>query len=96
MKVIIKKEVPWKEAVDGAFLFTFEGGLSQPLKEIDKQFKGLIKKTFNQGEFEGKEGQVLLLHTQKLFPAERLILAGLGKKEKFTLDKLRQALARCA
>lgn len=96
MKFIIKKEVPWKEVVDGAFVFTFEGGLSQPLKEIDKQFKGLIKKAFNQGEFEGKEGQILLLHSQKLFPAERLILAGLGKKETFTLDKLRQALARCA
>ena len=96
MKFILKKEVAWKEAVDGAFLFTFEGGLSQPLKEIDKQFKGLIKKAFNQGEFEGKEGQILLLHTQKVVLAEKLIIVGLGKKEKFTLDKLRQALARSA
>jgi leucyl aminopeptidase len=38
----------------------------------------------------------LLLHTQKVVLAEKLILVGLGKKEKFTLDKLRQALARSA
>ncbi len=48
MKFIIKKDVPCKAVVDGAFLFSFEGGLSQSLKETDKQFKGLIKKAFRE------------------------------------------------
>jgi len=45
------------------------------------------------GDFQGKDGQVNLVYTQGKLKPKRIILAGLGKKEKFHINKFRLAIA---
>ena len=47
------------------------------------------------GDFGGKAGETALLYGQA-GPAPRLLLVGLGKKDIFTLEKLRRAAATAA
>lgn len=45
------------------------------------------------GDFQGKEGQINLVYTQGKLKPKRIILVGLGKKEKFHTNKFRLAVA---
>ncbi|MDN5698120.1 MAG: leucyl aminopeptidase [Rubrobacter sp.] len=48
------------------------------------------------GDFTGKEGETAVLYPGDAVSAARLLLVGLGEREKFTLDKLRRASATTA
>ncbi len=47
---------------------------------VDQALGGLISQAIAQGEFQGKAGTHLLLHTQGKLKAERVLVAGLGKQ----------------
>jgi len=49
-----------------------------------------------EGDFSGKEGQTALLYRPEGLAAERLLLVGLGKREKYGLEALRRAAATAA
>lgn len=76
----------------------FEGSkaLMGSARSVDEASRGLIGELLESGDFEGKEGQVAVLYTRGYLPAKRLAVVGLGKKEKFDLDKLRGASAKLA
>ena len=44
--------------------------------------------------FEGKLGQTYLLHTYGKIPADKILIIGLGKKEEFDANKIREAVAK--
>ena len=44
--------------------------------------------------FEGKFGQTYLLHTFGKIPADKILIIGLGKKEEFDANKIREAVAK--
>ncbi|MFQ5961347.1 MAG: leucyl aminopeptidase [Candidatus Methylomirabilales bacterium] len=56
---------------------------------VDQALSGLISHAIAQGEFRGKAGTTLLLHTQGRLKAERVLVAGLGKQEQFGLESVR-------
>jgi len=60
---------------------------------VDQALGGVISGLIERGEIKGKLGEVSLLHTLGRIPPERVAVVGLGKKEKFDLDKVRQATA---
>lgn len=69
----------------------FEGqGLSKEVKVLDKKLEGAISQLLKSGDFSAKLNQTAVLYP-KSFIMRRVILVGLGKKEKFELDKIRQA-----
>lgn len=74
----------------------FEGELSGAAKAIDKALSGAVSEAVKNKEFSGKLNQTLALHTQGKLPARRVMLVGLGKKEEFSLDCIRQASSRAA
>lgn len=84
---------PWDEDVDGLLTFSFEDEPSYLLKEVDKSLKGEIEKVYKRGEFKGKKDEVYTLPTFGMINPERLIMVGLGKRDTFTLDRLRRASA---
>ncbi|NJO84364.1 MAG: leucyl aminopeptidase, partial [Blastochloris sp.] len=45
-------------------------------------------------DFQGKSGQTALLYPRGTLPARRLLLIGLGERDKTTLDTMRRAAAR--
>lgn len=56
---------------------------------VDQALGGLISRVIAQGEFRGKSGTSVLLHTHAKLKAERVLVAGLGKQEDFSLETIR-------
>ncbi len=71
-------------------------GLSGQALEIDQACDGLIRDILGKGDFQGKSNQQLLLHTGRKAPVARVLLIGLGERNKFDLETVRSSFARGA
>ena len=60
---------------------------------VDKALNGAISRIIEDKEITGKRGQVAMLHTMGALPAKRVVLLGLGKREKFNTDAVREVSA---
>jgi leucyl aminopeptidase len=70
--------------------------LSGPAKLLDKRLNGAISALIKLGDFEGKEKTTAMLYTHAKLGAARVLLIGLGKKEKTDAETLRKAAATAA
>lgn len=59
---------------------------------VDKALGGTISKLINEGEIRGVKGEITLIHTMGKLPSDRIIVAGLGKQEKFSTDVIRHVI----
>lgn len=57
---------------------------------------GVAGPALHSGDFSGREGETALLYPAGAIAASRLLLVGLGERDKFTLEKLRRAAATAA
>ncbi len=57
---------------------------------VDKAIGGAISAAIRDGDFQGKWGETLFLRPEKGVASHRVLVVGLGKKEKFTPDHIRQ------
>lgn len=98
MEVAVKSGSLEKEAVDALVLMLPEAEheLQGAAAAIDKALDGAIVKLLRDGEFAGKTKQQALLHTHGRLKAKKVILNGLGRADKLTLDGLRQAAGSAA
>ncbi|MCK4590132.1 MAG: leucyl aminopeptidase, partial [Candidatus Latescibacteria bacterium] len=60
---------------------------------VDKALGGAISILIKEGEFKGELNRTAVIHSLGRIPAKRVIVAGLGKSEEFTADKIRQVSA---
>jgi leucyl aminopeptidase len=91
MKVELKSGRMEELKAEALALGIFEGqGLSKEAKILDKKLEGAISQLLKSGDFTAKLNQTAVLYP-KSFVTKRVILVGLGKKDKFELDKIRQA-----
>lgn len=58
---------------------------------LDKIAGGAIGEVCRLGDFQGKANETSLLYPHKSCPAQRIMVVGLGDKDKFQADTLRQA-----
>jgi leucyl aminopeptidase len=58
---------------------------------VDAATGGAISAAIRDGDFRGKWGETLYLRPGKGVASPRVLVIGLGKKEKFTLDRVRQS-----
>ena len=93
MKFDVTEVLPLENDVDGLIVYMFEGELPEILDKADKLLKGEIKRCFKRGEFNGKDGEAYTLPTYWKSGPKKLIITGLGKRDKFSLDRLRSASA---
>jgi leucyl aminopeptidase len=70
--------------------------LSGLTKILDKRLGGAISALIGLGDFEGKEKTTAMLYTRGKLGAARVLLIGLGKKEKADAETLRNAAAMTA
>jgi len=70
--------------------------LSGPAKMLDKRLGGAVSALVGLGDFEGKEKTTVMLYTRGKLGAARVLLVGLGKKEKADAETLRKAAAMAA
>ena len=74
-------------------------GVTQPgggTGAVDKAMDGAISQVIQDGDCRGKENEFTLIHTLGKLSSPRVVVAGLGKQERFTLDKVRSVAAGVA
>lgn len=67
-----------------------------PLADLDSVSRGWLRRLLAGGDFKGKKDEVMVQRTMGALPFQRLMLVGLGNKEKFKLDIWRGALSNVA
>jgi leucyl aminopeptidase len=86
-----------KQRTGGAVLLLFEDGIEGTIAgRMDKALGGMITRLIKQGDFKPKLGTAHLLYPEGRIAAERLVLAGLGKKSDTTQNRLRTAAGKAA
>lgn len=95
MKIDIAKAWATKIKCDLLVINYFEGvkELSGAAKAVDQALRGLIKKLIRSGELRGKRGRFVSIHTYDRIPAKKVLIVGLGEREKFDLDVVRHVSA---
>ncbi len=63
---------------------------------VDRALGGALSALLQEGDFEGEKGETLVLRTDQKMPAKRVLLIGLGEREKFSLEGVREASATAA
>ncbi|MCS7060173.1 MAG: leucyl aminopeptidase [Anaerolineae bacterium] len=73
-------------------------GLAQPIvpltgavTALDHALRGAIGRLIELGDFSGKVGEAVILYSNGLIPAPRLVLVGLGDRARLRVDLIRQA-----
>lgn len=78
----------------GAVILGFFEGAKRPdgeLAVIDKALGGAVSQLITQGEIKGKAREVSIIHSLGRLPGDRVVVAGLGKKEDLSLERVRMA-----
>ena len=79
-----------------AIIVPFFEGMERPegdIATIDKALDGAISQLINQGEIKGKLNEITIIHSLSKLPAARVVIAGLGKQQELSQDKVRGAIA---
>jgi leucyl aminopeptidase len=63
---------------------------------VDQALGGAIREVIADGDFRGKRGEIAVFYPRGAIPASRVIVVGLGSREKFTLQTVREAAAAAA
>ena len=80
----------------GAIIVNFFEGMERPagvIATIDKALDGAISQLISQGEIKGKLNEVTIIHSLGKLPAARVVIAGLGKQQELSQDKVRGVVA---
>lgn len=88
---ILVRNVAEETIKAGALVLTlFENEPADIYAGLDLIIGKMIKMVIDSGEFSGKQNQLTLLHVRNI-NAGRILLTGLGKRQDFTSEKIRQA-----
>ena len=71
-------------------------GVQQPggaTGAVDRALDGAISQLIQEGEIKGKKGETSLIHTFGKIGPSRVLVAGLGKKESFSQEIVREVMA---
>ncbi|MGB7341541.1 MAG: leucyl aminopeptidase [Phototrophicaceae bacterium] len=83
-----------EQAVDALIVYKSQDtDLQNAADEVDKALNGVIRTVIDSGDFTGQVKETLVLYTNGLIPAKRVIVVGLGQSADFTPDTVRQAAA---
>ncbi|MBI5816156.1 MAG: leucyl aminopeptidase [Nitrospinae bacterium] len=92
MKFIVSACDLAKVKTEGLVVPMFEGEkIAGDIKTLDGALGGFIARSAKNGVFEGKYGQSLSTDSLGNAPAGKITLAGMGKREELTLERVRQA-----
>ena len=79
----------------GALIVNLFQGVTSPegaTGAVDAALDGAISKLIDEGEIKGKKNEMTLIHTLGKMPADRIVVAGLGKQDKFSAEVVRQVM----
>lgn len=96
MKIEISKETFDKAKTELLVVGMFEKEMTDGLKKVDKLINGALSSMISREQFTGEWKQAELINTLGNMPAGRILAIGLGKKNEFSLEKLRKASGTAA
>ena len=96
MKISVISEKIEKMKTEGLVLPVFEDGQSPALDRVDRLLGNMAARLMKRGDFKPTGGSIHLLYPEGRVPAERIVLAGMGKRSELTLNRLRQAAGKAA
>jgi len=97
MNIMVKTGHVEMLRTDAAVIMVIEGEkLGSTAARVDKALGGMVQKLLKRGDLSAKAGSVGVLYPDGRIAAERLIVAGLGKRSEFSVDKLRLAAGKAA
>ena len=82
----------------GAIVVNLFEGVTSPggaTGAVDRALDGAVSRLIEEGEIKGKRGEMTLIHTLGKMAPSRVLVAGLGKESKLTLDSVRSVAAEC-
>jgi leucyl aminopeptidase len=77
-------------------IFSDQSGFSKVVSRIDRKLGGAVKDLMKLGDFNGKETASSLLYANKKLNCKRVLLVGLGDKQKAGITTLRNAASNAA
>ena len=86
----------WRDEAIVVNLFKGVKRLGGATGAVDKAMGGAISRFIDSGDFQGKFKVVATLPTSGGLPAKRVMIVGLGEREKFTIDRVREASGKAA
>jgi leucyl aminopeptidase len=89
------EEPEYEIGVLGVFENETSNFVSKSLQAVDSTLNGAIRDLIESKEFSGKLNTTDIIRTKDL-PIKRLLIVGLGKKDEFSLDRLRQVSGKTA
>jgi leucyl aminopeptidase len=97
MKINVTIDKPEKIKTDGVVIPIFDAEKQDaPLERVDRLLNGTIARLIKKGDFKPLPGCVHIVYPEGKIAAERIALAGMGKPNDLTLNRLRQAAAKSA
>ncbi len=98
MKVLVKSSdiADWR---DEAVVVNLFEGIARPggaTGAVDRATGGAISRLIESGDFKGKFKEVAVLPSSGGLPAKRIIVVGLGEREKFRIDRIREVSGKVA
>jgi leucyl aminopeptidase len=74
-----------------------EKGLEDPMLKVgSNDVNKLIKDVIELGDFKGKSGDLVFIYTLGKIKAKRILLVGLGKEDKITVESIRKAMGNAS
>ena len=83
------------QADAGAIVVNLFEGVQAPAGAtgaVDRAMDGAISKLIADGEIKGKKGEITVIHTLGKIPPARVVVAGLGKADRFNAEVVRQVM----
>ena len=94
MDIISQSGALTDQHVDALIIYTSEkSDLKNAANDVDIALNGAISDIISSGDFSGKAEETLVLYTQSIIHAKRVIVVGLGEGGNFSADVVRRALA---
>ncbi|MBW1982545.1 MAG: leucyl aminopeptidase [Deltaproteobacteria bacterium] len=95
MEIAIREEQMGETAADALILFHFADSevLLESTARADELSSGLVKRILESGDFKGEHLECVCSFVHGRLKIDRLILVGLGKREEFTVQRLKEAVA---
>ncbi|MFH1808413.1 MAG: leucyl aminopeptidase [Pseudomonadota bacterium] len=99
MRCVARRQSPSRLRCDLLVLPLTSGELKKvrvgPLAELDRSLEGALRQAVDDDGFTAAPDQTLALRTQRLIPARRVALLGLGANPPSTVSDLRRLASRC-
>ncbi len=89
------KNIKGEDCACDALIFLFPEDAAEELKKLPRAIAPFIKKVFSK-EFSGKQNEVFLMKAPDSVKPQRFLLVGLGKKDRISAEKIRQAGGKAA